>query len=264
MYPLTTKQKTYEFVRIGAPYHTYLLDDILYSPNIPEYKLYIFLNAYNLDVRRRDILKERVCNNGKLVLWVYAAGISDGNKLSAKNMSDIIGLNMMIDDEQWGLNVTVTNYDHPFTHDLETNLTFGTDNLVGPVVFCKDNEATTLGKLYYSNGRSEPGFCVRAFPNFTSVWIGAPMIPAKLIRNIARYAGVHIFNEQSDVLYANRDFVAIHTNRSGKRHITLPLISDVIDVFEKRVVAKMARSFVDYVPANKTKLYYYGKENEIF
>lgn len=264
MYPLTTKFKTYELCRIGAPYNVYLLNDVLYSKDIPNYKMYIMLNSYSLDNERRDLIRKRIFANNKSVVWMYAAGLSDGNTLSAQNMEDITGFKLVIDDEQWGINVTITNHDHPFTHDLETNLTFGTDNLIGPIIFCKDPEAIILGKLYYSNGRSEPGMCVKNFSSYTSIWCAAPIIPAKLLRNIALYSGVHVFNDQSDVLYANRNFIAIHTNRSGKRHIKLPCTSDVYDVFDKKIIAYSVNGFIDYIPANKTKLYYYGGEKRIF
>lgn len=264
MYPLTTKLKTYELVRIGAPYHTYLLDDILYSDKIPNYKFYIFINAFNLDRKRREILKKKLMKNRNVLLWIYASGISDGNRLAGRNISDITGIKTILDDEQWGLNVTVSNYEHIFTHNLETNLTFGTDNLVGPVVFAKDSNAIVLGKIHYSNGRSEAGFCVKHFKDYTSVWVGAPLIPAKILRNIAKYAGVHIFNSESDVLYANSNFVSLHTLRAGNRKINLPYNSDIIDVFEGRIVATNTNSFVDFVPANITKLYYYGNIKGLF
>ncbi|MCY2932176.1 MAG: beta-galactosidase, partial [Planctomycetota bacterium] len=60
--------------RIGAPLGYYLLDDVL-AGRVPQAKLYIMLNAFRLDDAQRRALRERVCNGGRTVVWMYAPGL---------------------------------------------------------------------------------------------------------------------------------------------------------------------------------------------
>jgi len=112
--------------------------------------------------------------------------------------------------------------------------------------------------LIYNQGRCKPGFCLKGFEDWTSIFIGAPVIPAQVLRNIARFARVHIYSDALDVLYANERFLAIHSKRAGAREISLPRRADVYDVFGKREVARGVRRFVDFIPAYTTVLYYTG------
>lgn len=56
--------------------------------------------------------------------------------------------------------------------------------------------------MVYSQGNCRPGFAVKAFPNWTSLYVAAPNIPANVLRSIARFAGAHIYSDDADVIYA--------------------------------------------------------------
>jgi hypothetical protein len=178
-------------------------------------------------------------------------------------MSDLTGIRLAYDRDQWGLNLSITNFDHPLTVDLPRNTHFGTDNLIGPIIYGNDSEALTLGHLIYNMGRIKPGFCVKSFEEWTSIYIGAPMIPAGLLKNIAKWAGVHVYSEDLDVLYANKHFLAIHTRHSGSRTIRLPQCTDVYDVFGRREVARNVTAFVVNLSAYSTVLYALGEAADI-
>ena len=257
MYPLITLQKQLELGRMGTPYAVYLHDD-LGRADMPDYKCYLFLNTFYLSPEEREVIKRKVCKNGSVAVWVYAPGILDDQGLSAEKMHELTGIRLAYDVDQWGLKVVISDFEHPLTHDLATNTCFGTDNLIGPIVYADDPQARTLGLLIYNQGRCKPGFCLKGFEDWTSIFIGAPVIPAQVLRNIARFARVHIYSDALDVLYANERFLAIHSKRAGAREISLPRRADVYDVFGKREVARGVRRFVDFIPAYTTVLYYTG------
>ena len=79
-----------------------------------------------------------------------------------------------------------------------------------------------------------------------------------MLRELARYAGVHIYSETEDVLYANRDFVALHTVRAGQKTIHLPQRADVWETFTDRQVGHACVDFNDIMQAGSTNLYYFG------
>jgi hypothetical protein len=253
-------QKQYELGSVRSPYGFYLLDD-LGHPDMPDYALYIFLNAFHLSQQEREMIERKVKRDGTVVVWVYAAGLIGEGGISGEYMEELTGIRCGVYVDQWVLNVTVTDYEHPLTVDLPVPMRFGTDYQIGPIVYADDVGVRVLGNLVYSRGMARPGFCVKEFEEWTSIFIAAPVIPAVLLRNIARYAGVHLYSDSLDVVYANNSFVAVHTNhKSGRRVIGLRKKADVYEVFEGREVAKNAMSFVEELPARTTKLYYIGDE----
>lgn len=255
-------QKQLELGRIGTPYSIYLLND-LNNPNMPDYKFYIFINTFQLSEEEREIINRKVKKNNNIVIWVYAPGLLDESKISNVNMKNITGINLKTDKDNWGLRVTITNFEHPITGNLQSNTRFGTDYKIGPIIYSNDPEAITLGRLVYSRGMAKPGFTIKEFENWTSIFIGAPIIPATVLRNIAKYAGVHIYNDSLDVLYANNSFLCIHSNhKSGIRKIVLPKrANNIFDCFDKKIIAKHVNSFTLNLPKCTTKLFYIGEKN---
>ena len=56
----------------GVPFDSYELSDIA-DPRLPEYKVYVFPNAFTLSDEMREKIKERVCRKGKTAVWIYRA-----------------------------------------------------------------------------------------------------------------------------------------------------------------------------------------------
>ncbi len=91
-----------------------------------------------------------------------------------------------------------------------------------------------------------------------------PNIPAPVLRGIARHAGVHLYSEAGDVLYAIRQLLAVHTLSGGPRRFSLPArVETVFDLFERRVVAEGVDSFEVDLPPRSTTLYYTGSSGPI-
>ena len=83
---------------------------------------------------------------------------------------------------------------------------------------------------------------------------------ADLLRNIARYAGCHIYNEANDVIYANRHFICLHSAQGGSRTINLPKQMNVWDVFAEKQIASSVASFQTDILPGSTVLYYLGED----
>jgi hypothetical protein len=56
------------------------------------------------------------------------------------------------------------------------------------------------------------------------------------MRNIARYAGAHIFTEQGDMLWANRSFLALYSQGEGKRVVRFPAPVTLEDAYEGKML----------------------------
>jgi hypothetical protein len=65
-----------------------------------------------------------------------------------------------------------------------------------------------------------------------------------VLRNIARWAGVHIYSDAGDVLYANKCLLGVHTVAGGERVFRLPRRAEAIyDLFEQKIIAQNVSEF---------------------
>ncbi len=257
--PFLTKQASCELGRIGAPYHTYLVDD-LEDPRMPEYRCYLFLNTFCLTARQRRTIASRVSRDGKVAVWIYAPGFVQEDGLSVAAASELTGMQLGMAEVESDLHVHLVDFEHPVTRGLPRATRFGTDIRVGPVFYADDSSATTLGLLTYHYTVTRPGLCFKSFGDWTSVYIAAPMVPAGLLRNLARLAGVHVYSDSDDVLYADDRFLALHTRYAGPRRLCLPRVCDVHDLFAGDLgqgdpVASGVREFTVDLAAGVTRLY---------
>jgi hypothetical protein len=271
--PLIWRQRVVSLNRFGAPHDMYLLNDLL-DGKLPPYKLYIFLNPFHLNDRRRQALKAIVRREGRTALWLYAPGFLNVDKMKdgqgipyhADYMTDLTGFGFGQSDGCWGPLMHVTNFQHPITQDLPQDWFWGSTNPIGPLFHIEDPASVTLGEVIYSLGRCKPGFGVKSFNQgdpqmaWNSVYIASPDVPGPVLRGIARYAGVHLYNEDGDVIYATPDLLSVHTVSGGARTFHLPRKVEVVyDLFHQSLLARDTTEFqVELSPAS-TALWFTGK-----
>jgi len=271
-WPLIYKQRVYGLSRMGTPYRFHILADLV-EGKMPDYKLYIFLNCFHLNVAERKAIGEKVKRDGNVVLWLFGAGIGDENGLSLENMTELTGFQFASLDSIWELTCSIRNYQHPITQGLRADTVFGTDLRIGPIITVSDPDAAILGLLIFNQGKNEPGFAVKDFGkgaralrksedsifaagDWSSAYSTAPNLPADLLRNIARYAGCHIYNEANDVIYANKHFICLHSAQGGRRAIHLPERANVWDIFAEKQIASSVTSFQADIPPGSTGLFH--------
>jgi hypothetical protein len=174
-------------------------------------------------------------------------------------MRDLTGFNFGLSETPWGPLMHIVDFDHPVTAGLPQDLSWGTNNKLSPIFYLHDPEARVLGQVVFSQGNCKPGMGVKTFPEWTSIYVAAPNLPAALLRGVARFSGVHLYNEAGDVLYATRDLLAVHTVSGGDRTFSLPRKVEIVyDLFERRVVAQDAGQFQVQLRPASTALYYTG------
>ena len=106
-------------------------------------------------------------------------------------------------------------------------------------MYADDPEAIALGTL--ADGR--PGLVMREHGTWTAVYSSAPLLPASLLRRLAQRAGVHLYVDTEDVVWASRDLLAVSVHQSGPRTIRLPRTVDVSDLYDGSVIASGVDSF---------------------
>lgn len=248
------RNRAWGVARIGAPHDAVLLSDVL-SGRARDYKLYLFPNTFHLSTKQRAQLKSVLRRDGKVALWQYAAGFADDDCLSVDLCEDLTGVRLRMTARQWGVNLLVSNFDHDLTRDLPTSTFWGTDMRLGPLFTVDDHDATVLGTAVINQGRCEPGYVVKSFATWTSVYSAAPNLPPGVLHNVAKFAGAHLFSHSEDVLYASRNIIMLHTLRAGDKRIYLPAKFHVVDAYTGRKICHNQDSFVDMLTAGETRVY---------
>lgn len=240
--------KNYEMNCVGVPFDQYFLDDIA---DIPDYKLYIFFNAYSLSDEKRKKIKEKLTKNHATALWMYAPGLINPDKdkkIDPRHMEEITGIRMGMRNEKYGAKFKLSDMTHPITSALEKGHVYGqldkplrmnsnsyqehqTPSYLYPLIYADDKDATVLGR--FCNTKL-PAFVIKECDDFISVFCGTKLLQGEVIRSIARFAGCHIYTEGNDVLYANRNFITIHAARAGCKHIKLRECCHPYELYEER------------------------------
>lgn len=259
--PLIFHQRLKGLPRMGAPYDVYHLDDLL-GGKLKPYKFYIFLNAFRLDEKRRSALKNELRRDNRVALWIYAPGYID-EEASLDNMRELTGFSFGMGKQPWSSFMHITDFSHAITANLSQDMFWGTESLISPHFHIEDSEATILGQVVYSQGSCVPGMGVKTFPDWTSIYIASPDIPAPVLRGIARFANVHLYNEDGDIIYVSHNLLGVHTVSGGGRTFNLPgKAGHIYDIFREETIASNTQSFKINLEPASSALYYISEEGE--
>jgi len=222
--------------RIGAPVGHYLAADV---NRISDRKVFLLPTSFAPTPHDRAAVDALKCDGHILVFLGYPGLYRDG-VVDENAMADFTGIRLRLSREGTELRVRPAG-EHPLIAGLE-DADFGVGD-AAPYCYADDSEATVLGRL--ANG--QPGLVVKEFDNWTAVYSSAPMLPTKLLRNIAQAAGAHLYIDTPDVVWANREMLAVCVKEPGQREICLPRTATVENLYTGTVVGEGIRRFtVDF------------------
>jgi hypothetical protein len=89
-----------KFSLTGAPFDLYAFEDLdktIEKGIYKQYKLMVFLNAYNIDSKTRTLISKRLKQDGRTILFLFAPGLIGGefdknHSLSLKGIEDVTGI----------------------------------------------------------------------------------------------------------------------------------------------------------------------------
>ena len=251
-------QRQLEFDRIGAPMDHYYVRDLSH-PNMPDYKLYVFLNAICLDDRNRKAIETKIAEKGASVLWLWAPGLINPDadpQLSTKNMENLTGFDFDFIVGRHYPRIAIDDPRQPLVRGLPRDRWYGQPDrvmfgsfetraprqlnelgasLVDPLFYLADPDQITGGYFHspgLPNGLGAIGETYRA--GYHSMYIGAKYVQAELLRKIAARSGVHIFSQDGDTFYVDQNFAVIHARTGGEKSIRFPTNVNPYEIFENR------------------------------
>jgi hypothetical protein len=221
--------------RCGVPYRIYLWEDLALD-QFPDHRIFYFPTLFRVTDERLALLREKVCRDGRVVLWGPGSGISDGETISPEHAGRLTGFTFEMLPINFPRRVHVQRFDHPITAGLPADCIYGSPLPYGPLLYPLDG--TSLGLNWTKMGKNYSGLSVKAMDGWTSVYTAAVPIPADLWRNLARAGGAHVYCESNDILLADSTVVALHSTQSGEKVIHLPGTCTVADVISNKVIAE--------------------------
>lgn len=255
MAELVSLQRT-RLDQIGAPVDYLLMSDLKRS--LPDYKLWIFLSCFQYD---EEILKavEKLKTRGVTALWMYAPGWMANQTGSIANMTRLTGISFGMLTAKTSPRTDVSNSDSGFAKGLPEAMSFGLDSKMAPLFYVDDPKARTIG-VYHATG--QPSFAVKKVGQSQFLFCGANQIPAALLMNIAREAGVHLYCESLDFIDANENFLMLHARTGGEKTLHLKQKCDVVDLCDGKVLKKNVDTLTFDIPTERTKVFFLGDSTD--
>jgi beta-galactosidase len=207
---INSQQRT--FARMAAPYDSlYRFDLTRDDPR--RYRLLFMVNLYTMDRKEVDRLLSMMEGSGVTVVWYYAPGFIAPDRFDLGQMERLTGFRYEVLNEPGPMQIRVDGMGG-------NGVTiFGTRKPQKPRFAVLDSDAEVLGK-WVDNGR--PAFVRKAREGWTSVYVGAAPMTAEILRSIAQEAGVALWSDRTDIVYASHDAAAVIATAEGERTLTFP------------------------------------------
>jgi hypothetical protein len=81
------------------------------------------------------------------------------------------------------------------------------------------------------------GFVVKKLLGWRSIYSAAPVLSWRVLQGIARYAGVHVYDDAGDMVWANSAFLAVYAQSGGVRTVRFPEPVTVVDAYDQAELA---------------------------
>ena len=249
--------RNYELPYVGVRYSQYYLDDLI-EDRLPSHKLYVFVNCFVMTKEEREKVKARLRAEGTVALWIYASGFADPSadlKMSEKNISDLTGIEIKMENDRFDPVFRFSGERHAATEGLDRRALFGIfqrhnyfglgpyyysyfESYLYPLFHSVDADAKNLA--YFANSPF-PAISVKKCEGYTSIFYGAKLIDRSVLRAIARFAGAHVYSDCEDVLFVGKNYITFHAASGGKKTLSLPSPSKVTEVYEAKVYVECSK-----------------------
>lgn len=213
-----------EIGSLGAPFDLFQEEDLpllIRSGRIRQYKFCLFLNSVAMPEEIRHLVRTRLQNSGRTLLWFYAPGYIRGKSRSADYAEELTGIRFSALES--GIMPMLTE-----TWIGDRRISYGLSRAVYPRLSANDPDAEELG--YFVNGTTIVGretgdgaaLVRKEFPSWRSIWSASPGLPSCLLTEFAKEAGVHLFSRRGDQVFYAPGWFGVHSKRSGECEFRFP------------------------------------------
>ena len=209
------------FSPTGAPVECHELNSFLDYADHSRYKVVVFLNLFLTDQAIRDKV-DKLKSDNRTLMFFFAPGLLEGDtpdrKFSLETAGHLVGMNLFEVKDDMPLSIWMD----PDRVDLmaDEDIRFGWLNPeipVKPIIGISDPDATALGFLH----TDIPGFALKRHTGWTSIFSAVPNLPSRVLKSLLKNAGVHLYTDSEDVIYANRSMIAYVACSRGEKELIM-------------------------------------------
>jgi hypothetical protein len=197
---------------MAAPFDSIYRSDLT-SADARRFQLLFMVNLFTMDRAEADRIRHMLEGSGATVVWYYAPGFIAPGGFDPGQMERLTGFRFEILHDPGPMQIRVEK-----TDEISTTV-FGTKKPQKPRFAVLDAGVQVLGR-WIDNGR--PAFASKSLDGWTSIYVGAAPLTVDVLRRIARDAGVTLWSDRSDIVYATRDAVTVIATAAGERTLTFP------------------------------------------
>jgi hypothetical protein len=228
---INSQQRT--FSRMGAPFDSIYRFDLT-SADPRRYRLLFMVNLFTMDRTEADRIRAMMEGTGVTVVWYYAPGYITPDRFDLEQMQRLTGFRFEILRESGPMQIRLEKPGEGGT------TIFGTRKPQKPRFAVLDTDVEVLGRW---TDNSRPAFVRKAQQGWTSLYAGAAPLTADVLRSLAQDAGVSLWSDRSDIVYATRDAVTVIATADGERTLTLPHVMRPVEGGEPSKTHRVTMSF---------------------
>ena len=230
------------------------LEDFLDNPS--RYKMAVFSRSAALNTDQRRRIKEKAEKDGRLLVYLYDSGYAspdmDANS-ALFSVSDLTGMKLRFAKKAGTLKMAPQASE--FLPGIRQDAITGKQE--GSLV-ADDPQMIPLA----INEWEEVVIAAKVFPSHTTLYVNQRRLSASMLGLLAQKAGIHRFIDTPDVLFARGNLVMVHASSDGRKTLRLPHPSDVVELYDRKILGRGLQSFDIDMKTGDTRLYYYGTLSE--
>lgn len=232
-----------ELSRAGAPFETMLLEDI---GRLPEIKFYVFPTSFAADAAARRDLHARLEARGAHALWLFASGLIDGS-IDIAHASALTGIELALPE--------AARFLETVAQDDGRRRVFGSPHWHTRAPISVDPKAEVLGRNLRTG---DPEFVAKTIGRFRSIFSASPAPSGAILRRLLAEAGVHIYLDTDDAVYASSAVLAVHARDAGRKRIRVPGTTTLFDLLNEVEIQAPGGKATVYLEKGGTALFYRG------
>ena len=239
-----------ELSRLGAGIDFYFNEDLA-NPDMPDYKVYLMINLFNLSDKERKQIHKKASKNKATVIWLFAPGIinpDEGKRVDIKNIEDITGMKVEFKNGIYAYEFLVDDQSRDVLRYADVDRKYGfidrkfksivgvlnpiEANIAPGIFYIDDKDAKSLGKYLF--GKETALAMKKDKYGVTNIYCTAKVLRSELISSIMEYSGCHLYNREDDVVYVSNDFITIHASYTGKHTLYFNKKCSPFEVYERK------------------------------
>jgi hypothetical protein len=223
----------------GVPFDICFLEDIRNNPELQKYRMYVFVNPYQLDSADISFINQKLKRNGNVLVWHFAPGYlnPEQHKYDIDRVSSLTGIHSVTSMKPENYRIFATP-DQTELLPLQGlgdvfKSCFGASIKSSAMLTQRFviNDPAALALATYSDGKT--AIASRKMPQWTSVYVAALAgLSGELLHKLAVENGLYTLCRPNIAqTEMNGSFISISPMQNGTLELNLPRKCTVVDAF---------------------------------